>query len=318
MTAPEKDQLESMPSILLIKTSSMGDVIHNLPVASDIVSHFPDAEIDWVVEENFADIPSMHPGIRKVFPVAIRRWRNSLLSSRTREEFALFRKALGAEEYDMVIDTQGLLKSAILTRFAHGTRCGFDRKSAREPIACLFYDKTFHVEKHLHAVERNRMLAGACLGYRIESPPDYGIKAGTECGNYAVLLHATSRADKLWDESNWIDLGNQLGMKLFLPWGNVEEKSRSERIAMKIPGSVVPEKLSLIDAAKLVSGAKVVFGVDTGLSHLAAAFKVPVIGIYCSTDPGLTGILTHGKGINLGGKNGPPSVSDVLSAWRAL
>jgi heptosyltransferase-1 len=307
-----------MPSILLIKTSSMGDVIHNLPVASDIARHVPGAEIDWVVEENFADIPAMHPGIRRVFPVAIRRWRKSIFSSGTREEFSRFRKSLEGEKYDFVIDTQGLFKSAILTRLAQGIRCGFDRKSAREPIASLFYDECRFVAKNLHAVERNRMLAAASLGYEMEGEPDYGIRTEAEHGNYAVLLHATSRAEKLWEESNWVELGNKLGMQVYLPWGSLEEKSRSERLASKIPGSIVPPKLSLRDAARLISGAQVVFGVDTGLSHLAAALKTPVIGIYCSTDPGLTGILTQGKGINLGGKDGPPSVVEALRAWSSL
>ncbi len=307
-----------MPSILLIKTSSMGDVIHNLPVASDIASHVPGASVDWVVEENFADIPAMHPGIRRVIPVAIRRWRKSVFSSGTREEFSRFRQALEKEKYDFVIDTQGLFKSAILTRFAHGIRCGFDWKSAREPIASFFYDECRFVAKNHHAVERNRMLAAASLGYEIEGAPDYGIRIEAEKGNYAVLLHATSRADKLWEESNWVELGNRLGMKVYLPWGSLEEKSRSERLSSKIPGSIVPPKLSLFDAAKLISGARVVFGVDTGLAHLAAALKVPVIGIYCSTNPGLTGILTQGKGINMGGKDVPPSVDEALAAWSSL
>lgn len=307
-----------MPSILLIKTSSMGDVIHNLPVASDIARHVPGASIDWVVEENFADIPAMHPAIRHIFPVAIRRWRKSIFSSGSWAEFSRFKKDLEGEQYDFVIDTQGLFKSAILTRLAHGVRCGFDRKSAREPVASLFYDECRFVAKNLHAVERNRMLAAASLGYEIADAPDYGIGLDAEKKDYAVLLHATSRADKLWEESNWVELGNRLGMKTYLPWGSPEEKSRSERLASKIPGAIVPPKLSLKEAAQLISGARVVFGVDTGLAHLAAALKVPVIGIYCSTNPGLTGILTQGTGVNLGGKDGPPSVSDALSAWSRL
>ena len=305
-----------MPEIALIKTSSMGDVIHNLPVASDILEHYPNATLDWVVEEAFASIPAMHPGISKVIPVAVRRWRKSPLNSR--HEFGAFRENLKLKKYDLIIDTQGLLKSALIARLAIGTRCGYDRISAREPVASFFYDRTFHVEKNLHAVTRNRMLAAACLGYQLDNPLDYGLRLTTETQDYAVLLHATSRKEKLWDESNWVELGNRLGMKSFLPWGSAEERARSERIASKIPGSEVPPALSLSDAAQLVAGASVVFGVDTGLSHLAAALSVPVIGIYCATDPGLTGIFSAGSGINIGGKNDPPSVEEALHAWRSL
>ena len=308
----------AMPAILLIKTSSMGDVIHNLPVVSDIANHYPNATIDWVVEDAFAAIPALHPAVRNVIPVAVRRWRHCPFGSSTRSEFAQFREAIREERYDLVIDTQGLFKSAMISKFAQGARCGFDRKSAREPLASFFYDEKKFVEKNFHAVTRNRMLAASCLGYSVDSPPDYGITLGAEKGNYAVLLHATSRADKLWKEANWIALGRQLGMRTVLPWGSLEEKMRSERLAAAIPGAAVPEKLSLRDAAQLLAGASVAFGVDTGLAHLAAALRIPVIGIYCSTDPGLTGILTAGKGVNLGGRNGPPSVEEALSAWKNL
>lgn len=304
-----------MPAILLIKTSSMGDVIHNLPVAGDIREHYPNATLDWVVEEAFSSIPAMHPAVRQVIPVAIRRWRKSPFDPVTRAEFSEFRRRLTSEQYDIVIDTQGLFKSAIIAKLARGTRCGYDRRSIREPVASLFYDQVKSVDRRLHAVTRNRLLASACMGYSIDAPLNYGIGMETEAGPpYAVLLHATSRADKLWSESDWIELGNRLGMPAVLPWGSAEEHARSLRLASDIPGATVPAKLALQDVAKIIAGANIVVGVDTGLSHLAAALGVPVVGIYCSTDPGLTGILSSGTGINLGGKSGPPSCQDVLAA----
>ncbi|MBY0579978.1 MAG: lipopolysaccharide heptosyltransferase I [Burkholderiales bacterium] len=308
-----------MPAILLIKTSSMGDVIHNLPVASDIHEHYPNASVSWVVEETFSPIPAMHPAVSNVIPVAIRRWRKCPFSRATRIEFAEFRNRIREEQYDLVIDTQGLFKSAVISKLARGARCGFDRKSAREPVASCFYDRTQFVDRNFHAVARNRMLAASCLGYSLENPMDYGIGVeAAPCAPYAVLLHATSRADKLWAELNWMALGKSLGMSVMLPWGCAEEKARSERIAAAIPDAVVPPKLSLQDAAKLIGGARIVVGVDTGLSHLAAALGVPVVGIYCSTDPGLTGIMSLKNGVNLGGKTCPPSVEDVLSACESL
>ena len=307
-----------MPEIVLIKTSSMGDVIHNLPVATDILEHYPNAGLDWVVEEAFASIPAMHPGVRKIIPVALRRWRKSPFSKKTRAEFCEFRENLGEKRYDLIVDTQGLFKSAAIARLACGMRCGYDRHSAREPLAAFLYDQARPVERALHAVTRNRMLAASCLGYALDNPLDYGIRMEAENRGYAVLLHATSRAEKLWDESNWMELGNRLEMKCFLPWGSPAERARSMRISSGIPGSEVTPRLSLDEAARLIAGASVVFGVDTGLSHLAAALSVPVIGIYCSTDPGLTGILSAGSGINIGGRKQPPSVEEAILAWGNL
>ena len=305
-----------MPEVLLIKTSSMGDVIHNLPVATDILAKFPNASIDWVVEESFSEIPVMHPGVKNVIPVAIRRWRKHLLEKKTRSEFSIFRERISEKRYDIVLDTQGLLKSAALATFAHGAICGYDADSAREPLACLFYDRKLQVGRDLHAVTRNRLLAAKCMGYSLEDLPlDYGIAMRIEkMPERAIFLHATSRDDKLWPEERWVELGRKLEMQIHLPWGSARERERSERLSGLIPGSVVPDRLGLRNAAELISGAAIAVGVDTGLAHLAAALDVPVVGIYCSTDPGLTGILGAGKHVNLGGKEGPPAVDPVHRA----
>ncbi len=189
------------PHILLVKTSSLGDVLHNLPVASDIARHYPEARIDWVVEESFAALPKLHPAVGNVIPVAVRRWRSKLLDADTWREIAAFRSTLAARHYDIALDTQGLLKSALLMCGAQGLRCGFDRDSAREPLAASLYQRTFPVTTGQHAVERNRQLAAQALGYALEEPADYGIRPPAlppftwlAQGPYAVLLHATSRA----------------------------------------------------------------------------------------------------------------------------
>lgn len=311
-----------MPKIALVKTSSMGDVIHNLPVVSDILFHYPNSEIHWVVEEAFSEIPAMHPGVRKVIPLALRRWRKKPFAATNRQEMQHFRDCLRGEPYDLVIDTQGLIKSALVCRLIKSVRCGFDWSSAREPIASLLYDFTRNVDKTLHAVDRNRQLAAKCLGYEPTNPLDYGLNRQSEtCGKYALFLHATSRDEKLWSEENWVELGGQLsrqGLGIVLPWGSDKEKERSERLAGRIPGAIVPQKMSLNAAATLIRGAKITVGVDTGLSHLAAATNTPIVGIYCATDPGLTGILSAGNGINLGGKNHSPDVRQVLAAVEQL
>ncbi|MFA6013869.1 MAG: lipopolysaccharide heptosyltransferase I [Gallionellaceae bacterium] len=315
-----------MPDILLIKTSSLGDVLHNLPVVTDICKHFPGAKIDWVVEESFAALPTLHPQIRQTIPVAIRRWRKSWWSARDEIKHAC--STIKNHPYDFVLDTQGLIKSAVLTRCARQQRCGFDWNSAREPLASLFYDHTFFVAKNQHAVERNRQLAGLALGYTPQGIADYGIQ--TPALNLPwlnlsvptiVLLHATSRDDKLWHEANWTALGNTMinnGFNIVLPWGSMAEKARSERLLATIPHAICPPKLSLPEAAALLGHAQAVIGVDTGLSHLAAALNVPTIGIYTATDPGLTGLYAGQRAINLGSAQNSPSVNAVLSALTSL
>ena len=316
------------PRILLVKTSSLGDVLHNLPVASDIVRHYPDAQIDWVVEENFAALPKLHPAVRNVIPVAMRRWRGKLLNAATWREIMAFRNTLTAQQYDIAIDTQGLLKSALLMRGAQGLRCGFDRHSAREPLAAGLYQQTFFVATGQHAVERNRQLAAQAFGYALENHPDYGIKppailrpAWLAEGQYMVLLHATSRADKLWGETNWIALGRSLhekNIRCILPWGSEAELARSKRLAGAIPDAIAPPRLSLNEAASLLGGAQAVIGVDTGLAHLAVALGVPTVGIYTATAPALTGLYAGTSIVNLGEVGHAPDVAAVLDALQQV
>lgn len=320
--------MPSFSNILLVKTSSLGDVLHNLPVVSDIVRHHPTAQIDWVVEEGFAALPRLHPAVRNVIPVAVRRWRGSLLSAATWREVAAFRSALAAQHYDIAIDTQGLLKSALLMRGAQGLRCGFDRASAREPLAARLYQRTFPVARGRHAIERNRQLAAQALGYVPEGQADYGISPPAIARPdwlaqqpYAVLLHATSRADKLWDEANWVALGHYLHEKhirCVLPWGSEAERARSLRLAAAIPDAVAPPQLSLDEAAALLGGARAAIGVDTGLAHLAAALGVPTIGIYTATNPALTGLYAGRCAVNLGNAGHAPDVAAVVGALQGM
>lgn len=314
--------------ILLVKTSSLGDVVHNLPVVSDIALHYPDAQIDWLVEESFSVLPKLHPSVDNVITVAVRRWRKNPLSSESRNEISMFRARLRQQSYDFIIDTQGLIKSAILTRLARGVTCGFDSQSAREALAAVCYQRTFFVPRGQHAVERNRQLVGQALGYRTDSPAHYGMTAPDGAhphwlpdGDYAVLLHATSRDDKLWSEACWVELGRdfqQSGVRCVLPWGSAEEQARSNRLCLQIPGSICPPKMSLADISILLSAAQVVIGVDTGLAHLAAALDKPTIGIYTATNPELTGLYAGKLSVNLGGIQRAPTVDEVVSTLKKL
>lgn len=316
-----------MPRILLIKTSSLGDVVHNLPVVTDIVAAMPEVTIDWVVEEAFAGIPRLHPRVSRILPVAVRRWRGGLWQPSAWHEMRAFTRALRGQTYDAVIDTQGLLKSAWIARAAHGVRHGLDRKSSREPLAWL-YDHTHAVAWGQHAVERNRLLAAQALGYTVSTPAQYGIKAEAQTFNWleagrshAILLHATSADRKLWPEDRWIELGCALAAQdvtSVLPWGVPAEFERSRRLAQNIPLAVVPERVTLSVLAALLAQARVVVGADTGLTHLAGALGVPTVGVYCATDPAATGLHACVRSVNLGGINAPPSAAQVIVAANEM
>jgi heptosyltransferase-1 len=319
-----------VPRILFVKTSSLGDVVHNCPAVSDVARSVPGAVIDWVVEEAFADVVALHPRVRRVIPVAIRRWRGALLAAATWSEFGAFRAALHSEPYDAVIDSQGLVKSALVASLAQGRKHGFDRASAREPFTAHFYDAGHAVPGNLHAVDRNRQLAASALGYRVEGLCDYGLRISGEAtlqasrpasARYALLFTMTSRDDKLWPEEHWRSLGSALesrGLHCLLPWGTEDERRRCARIATAIPGAVVPRRMTLVELANLAREARCVVGVDTGLAHLAAAVEVPVVGLYCGSDPALTGLHAGKWTRNLGNAGTPPSVAEVLHALEPL
>jgi heptosyltransferase-1 len=316
-----------MLKVLLIKTSSLGDVVHNLPVASDIRRRFPDARIDWVVEEGYAPLVALHPSVAGIIPVAIRRWRARPLGTSTWSEIGDLRRLFGNEQYDAVIDTQGLIKSALLARAARGRRHGFDAGSAREGLAARLYDVTHHVARNLHAVTRNRLLVASALGYRADAPAEYGIRAAADAAGtqrrrrYVVFLHATSRADKLWPIDRWIGLGRALerrGMQCVLPWGSSEERRRSEAIAEALSTAQVPALAPVAELAAVLAGAAAVVGVDTGLTHLAAALGVPVIALFCGSDPGLTGVYGAAHARNLGVAGELPELETVRKALDEL
>ncbi len=314
-----------MPRILFVKTSSLGDVVHHCPAVSDAARALPGAAIDWVVEESFAAVAAMHRNVRRVIPVALRRWRARAWNPAVWREISTFRRALAAERYDYVVDTQGLMKSAAIAALAKGERHGLDRESAREPLAARFYHRRHRVPRVLHAVERNRQLCASALGYTLQGPCDYGLVAGRPTGKapegaYAVLLSMTSRAEKLWAEERWRELGRGLaarGLRLLLPWGSEAEHARCERVAAGIEGASVPPRMPLAELAGVLGAARCAAGVDTGLAHLAVALGVPTVGIYCGSDSELTG-LYGARTKNLGGPGAPPAAGEVLAALERL
>lgn len=303
-----------MTTILFVKTSSLGDVVHNCPAVSDAARAFPGAAIDWVVEEPFAGIAAMHPAVRRVIPVAVRRWRSALWKPATWSEMAAWRRDLRRERYDAIVDTQSLLKSALISASALGRRHGLDRASARELLAPMFYHVRHSVPRSMHAVERNRLLTAQALGFSLSNPPEYGLRVPAASKSaYAVLLTMTSRDDKLWADERWIALARELRMPAMLPWGSDTERERAQRIAAAVGGTTMPRRLGLDELASLFVGAAAVVGLDTGLTHFAAALGAPTVGIYCGSDPALTGIYGAPSAANVGAAGRPPGVAEVIS-----
>lgn len=322
--------------ILLVRVSSLGDVVHNMPMVSDIRRQFPEAQIDWVVEEAYTGLVRLHPAINRVIPLALRRWRKSLFRSDTRAEMRVFRHVLRQELYDFVFDTQGLFKTGAVMRMArlapNGQRVGLANAtegSGYEAISRIFHTRSIPVGLHTHAVQRARLVAAAALGYPVEGLPDFGLQdAGVEpfpawlpSTPYAAFFHGTAGPSKRWSEEDWIALGKHVagrGMPVCLPWGTDGEFDTAKRIASGIPNAVVLPKLPLMDAVLLVQRAALVVGVDSGLTHIAAASERPTVEIYCASPRWKTEGNWSPRIINLGDEGMPPTYGDVRQAVDRL
>ena len=299
-----------------------------MSLVCDVERHAPGTVIDWVAEEAFAPLVALDPCIRRVVPVAFRRWRNHPLSAATRREFSAFRRALRAQRYDAILDLQEQLKGAIVARMANGRRHGFDRANVREPIATWLDDVHHAIDRNQHFIAKARALAAAALGYTVEGRPRWNMAPppGSNAmpdGPYALAFHATSREDKLWPEQDWSGLlahFAQAGFRVLLPWGDERERERSERLARSATNAIVPARLALPELASLARSAEIVVGVDTGLTHLAAAIGTPTVAIFTSTDATLAGVAAAGThAADVGGNGEVPSLQSVIeSAGRVL
>ncbi|PLA75194.1 lipopolysaccharide heptosyltransferase I [Hydrogenovibrio sp. SC-1] len=295
--------------ILLIKMSSMGDVFHTFPALTDAMQNQPGLVVDWVVEEAFQEIPKWHPVVDQVYSIRLRQWRKHPI--RFRQEIKAFFERVNQTHYDLVIDAQGLLKSAWVVSKIKEPIAGMDWGSAREKLASLFYQHKYPVAKHQHAISRLRELFARVLDYPLPAKETLDYHLATQAwqklpqlaDDYMVFLHGTTWDTKLWPEAYWIELLNRVvaqGKQVVLPWGNEEEKQRAKRIAKTVESDHTPsgikawvpnQKLDLNTMACCLKFAKAVVSVDTGLSHVAAALDVPMVVIYRVTDPDLVGAL---------------------------
>jgi heptosyltransferase-1 len=325
----------SVQKILIVRVSSLGDVVHNMPVIADILRRYPEAQIDWLVEESFIELVQLVHGVRRAIPFSLRRWRKRLFSLDNWREIGAFRRALAGEKYDLVIDCQGLIKTAWVASWARGPLTGLanrtDGAGFEWPVR-FFYNRRVPIAPRTHVVERTRQLVAAALGEPAPQPTDdidFGIDtrqaalAISALGlnlpvPYVVFVHATSRADKEWPDAAWIELGQALvrrGGSIVLPWGNDAERETSERLAREFgAAAVVPPKLSLPAVVGLIDGAAATVGVDTGLVHIAAALKRPTVELYNFATAWRTGGYWSSNVVNLGTAGQPPTLQQVKAA----
>jgi heptosyltransferase-1 len=335
------------PKILLVKLSSLGDVLHNLPIVWDLRARLPDAQIDWVVEEGYVHL--LEPllshdgfnGIDHIIPFGLRRWKKNLFSLTTWKEFFAFRKTLQSTTYSVLIETQGLLKSAIVCSLAKkrsGTvvagLANSTEFSGYEPLARAFYNQSVHVPTRCHAVDRSRWVMYSALDWslvgRSDVPQFYPLgfletipRSVIKClkAPYVLCFHSTAREAKRWSNENWVALGKDLsarGYQVVFPWGNATEKSVSQLLATQVPGALVPPAFSIEEAFSVIASAALTVGVDTGLTHLAAVLDKPTVEIYCDSPRWKTEGYWSKRIANVGDIQDPPSVQEVLDASLKL
>ncbi len=321
--------------VLIVKLSSLGDVVHSMPVVHDIAAAFPGAVVDWVVEPAFAPLVRRIAGIGEVIECPLRRWRRAWWTKAVRGEWARFRERLARERYDAVLDLQGLTKSGVIAHLAQGKSHGLahatDGSSFEFPARWLV-DNPISLPRHIHALDRARLLTSKALGFELQGLPEYGLRATPPRLKHerftVTFVHGSSRDDKLWPQASWVKLGKKFtadGWRMALPQGNEAEQIRAELIAAGFE-FVENAQLEVWPSLKIdavvdrLAGTQGVVGVDSGLSHIAVALKLPVVQIYNHPTAWRTGPLPeHGVRHQIALEGQPPSIEAVWAAWnRAL
>jgi heptosyltransferase I len=314
--------------ILLVKLSSLGDVIQTVPVVHDILTAYPQAQIDWVVEEAFAPLVERVKGLRRVLPIAERRWRQSKRDSQTRREKAAFIQRLQSETYDAVIDFQGLIKSALVARQARITPTGFRVTYGNKSEACSYewpvrwlLDRTVPMPQRIHAVARYRRLVALALGFELQEPAVYRLmhEQAAHRQRVVVFAHGTTRADNEWPEADWRALGQRLvaeGFSIALPHSGARELAFAQRLAAALGASAeVWPAMSLAQVLDRMAQSVGVIGVDSGLSHMAVALDLPHVQIFSQPRAWRAGPVGQLHQVAVGG-DAPPSVDTVWQTWR--
>lgn len=361
----ETSNTSRVAKILIVRLSSLGDIVHTFPMIQDIKDHFPDSTIDWLVDSSFVDLVQINPNINAIIDIPLRSWLKNKLSLIA--NFIKWKNNLKNIDYDYIIDAQGLFKSAILTKFFRGKVYGLDKNSAREKLATMFYRCKIHTGKNLLAIQKNRLLAAKIFNYSmnveavsfgldsikpVQRPPnsslgrsdgiggdamknveeasnfsDFRMIGVTHTSKYVVFFHATSKDSKKYPSGQWADLAKYLiqkhGLEIILPYGSMRERQESEEIRNFLPEYArmlkIPEaKLSYANLAELINNAAFVFGVDTGLVHLANSLNKKLIAIYTDTNPSKTGVFETPLAKNIGNIGVMPAVDDIIDSFELI
>jgi heptosyltransferase-1 len=322
--------------ILIVKLSSLGDVVHTLPAVMDIKEHVPNAQIDWVVERGFAPLLKLAPFVQNIICCDVRKWRKSWWSRRTRDEFKAFKHQLQTTQYDAVIDLQGLSKSALISwlamlspggqRFAIGNQT---EGASWEFMTRWAADRPIDVKTRVHAVERSRIVCAKALNYEFVDESLSETKAPnasrllsvapslTVLPHTVALVHASSRQDKTWPLHFWTELGEALmarGFNIALPQGSDQELEQARAISNTLVGSKVWLKMGLDEVTAHLSSCVGVIGVDSGLSHIAEVLDLPLVQIYNFQTNWRTGPSRQSYQSSVFAKP-TPSVQSVLAQW---
>lgn len=323
-----ENQHKKHMKILLVRTSSMGDLIHTLPAIEDLSRNCPDTELHWLCEEAFSDIARLHPFVRKIHYFSWRQWRKKLFSAETWHKIKTLKKSLNTENFDAVLDAQGLIKSALASKLAGAPVVGMDKHSAREALATYFYRQTFPIPKAQNAIWRNRALFASFFNYDFDDKVNFGVRLPEKIPSvvaqqpYHVCLTAASRDDKLWPLENWAALIKKIydtdGLPCYLPYGNEAERQRAATLAEQWDFIHLCPPMTLVQATILLAQAKSVIGVDTGLLHLANAVECTLLGIFTSTNPQKTGVQPSKYAMNIGKVGEVPDVQAAFCAWQTV
>ncbi|KMY85136.1 Lipopolysaccharide heptosyltransferase I [Candidatus Paraburkholderia calva] len=318
-----------MKRILIVKVTSLGDIVETLPVVSDLRCAFPSAKIDWAADAAFADIIRWNPGVDRVLSAPLRKFKRARNWNDLKEIGASIGE-LRAEKYDAIVDIHGMYKSAIIAFMARGKqRFGYLNQDLGERGAAFAYNRRFGPRPHTDAWRGMRMSVADALGYRFDETPDYNVRLPAPTRDLgiprgkptAMLFHATSADIKKWPKENWAEVGRWLierGYTIALPWGTEREQGEAQAIAALLPDARVLPKLTVEECAHWIEASELVIGADTGLVHLAHALQKCTVMLFAATSREHFGVSAPGRSVSVGDQSAPPDVQQVLASMQSV
>ena len=299
--------------IAIVRLSALGDIVNTAVVLQIIHNYYPNAQIDWFVEEAFAPILQNHPLIHEVIPIPLKRLKKTKSFSLLKE---MIHTLKSREHYDHIIDAQGLLKSAIVASFLPGQVHGFDRKSAREGIASWFYATTSSIPYEISVIRRNVMVITQALNIPYsdslieQKGPVFNTTSSPSEAKRIALVIGASWPSKCYPKEQFALLCDLLPYPCHLIWGSFAEYDDAQWIANHTSNAFVSPKMSLTQLVDFVAGCTLTIGNDTGPTHIAWAMNRPSITLFGPTNER----MIYPTLINIGIKS--PSEVDIFHINR--